>query len=155
MANHSEASRQKVVDDVAEHGWMCVHLRAEGHEGPYSYTVGLFRTYSHPELAVFGLSGEVAHQVLNNAVALIQQGHALDPSQPVSGLVEDCSCLLASVPVMELQRYFGICRSYYEGDRFAMLQIIWPTRQGQFPWDASSTAGFRAMQPIVGHLAWG
>lgn len=155
MANNAEVSRQKVIDDVAQHGWMCVHLMAEGHEGPYSYTVGLFRTYGHPELAVFGLSSEVAHQVLSIAVAAIQQGHALDPSRPASGLIEGCSCLLASVPVFEFSRYFGVCRSYYEGDRFGLLQIIWPTRQGQFPWDTGSNPVFRAMQPIVGHLAWG
>src|SRR4051794_23018469 len=58
------AYEQKVLDDIATHGWHCVHVQTRGDRGPYSYTVGLFHTYKHPELFISGLATEVSQLIL-------------------------------------------------------------------------------------------
>jgi hypothetical protein len=57
-----DQSEQKVLDDIETFGWHCVHIMAEGEFPEYSFTVGLFHTYEHPELIIFGLHSEVAHK---------------------------------------------------------------------------------------------
>jgi hypothetical protein len=39
-----DAPEQKVIDDIAKYGWHCVNIMAEGEVGPFSFTVGLFKT---------------------------------------------------------------------------------------------------------------
>jgi hypothetical protein len=55
-----DASERKVLEDIAEYGWHCVNIFAEDDLPPYSFTVGVFDTYKHPELIIFGLPREVA-----------------------------------------------------------------------------------------------
>jgi hypothetical protein len=62
--NRRRQSEQKVIDDIADFGWHCVNTLAEDEHVAYSFTVGLFQSYGHPELIIFGLPSQVAHQVL-------------------------------------------------------------------------------------------
>lgn len=115
---------QQVRDGIAEHGWLCVHIMAERGEAPYSFTVGLFQTYSHPELIIFGLASEVAHATLSRAVENIQQGQILGQGS-CSGLIDGVNCETRWVPIGQYQRYVALCRQYYAGDRFPLLEIVW------------------------------
>jgi hypothetical protein len=126
MPTSSEVSApnpQQLRDGIAEHGWLCVHIMAEQGEAPYSFTVGLFRTYSHPELIIFGLAPEVAHAMLSRAVENIQQGQLLGHG-PCSGLIDGVNCETRWVPIEQYQRYVALCRQYYAGDRFPLLEIV-------------------------------
>lgn len=123
----SHQNPQQVRDGIAEHGWLCVHIMAERGEAPYSFTVGLFRTYSHPELIVFGLSPEVAHAIFSRAVHNIQQGQHLSYG-PCPGLIDGVNCEARWVPIEQYQRYVALCRQYYAGDRFSLLEIVWAGR---------------------------
>jgi hypothetical protein len=60
-----DASEQKVVDDVAEHGCHILHVLEEGDLPPCSYSVGIYRTCGAPELIVVGLKQPVAHWAIN------------------------------------------------------------------------------------------
>lgn len=123
-SDSSSPNPQQVRDGIAQHGWICVHIMAEEGEAPYSFTVGLFRTFSHPELIVFGLSSEAAHAIFSRAVEHIQQGTDL-AHDPSPDLIEGIDCETRSVPVELYPRYVALCRQYYEGDRFPLLQIAW------------------------------
>lgn len=39
---------------------------------------------------------------------------------------------------------------YYMGDDFPMYQIVYPSKDGEFPWHPNATDAFRAFQPILG-----
>ncbi|NIK08936.1 hypothetical protein FHY11_002446 [Xanthomonas arboricola] len=60
-----DESERQLLDDVAEHGWHCIHITEEGEQVGYSFTVGLYQTFGHPELIIFGLSSMVSHQILS------------------------------------------------------------------------------------------
>jgi hypothetical protein len=84
-----DKSEQKVIDDIAEYGWHCVHVIAEGELVEYSFTVGLFKSYGHPELIIFGLPSKVSHQILAIAVEAAQAGSPLDLTQPSDALLKN------------------------------------------------------------------
>jgi len=150
-----DAAEQKVIDDVAKYGWHCVNILPEGEHGPFSFTVGLSHTYKHPELIIFGLQGDVAHQILNIAVEAIQCGHPFDPSSPTEELLEGYPCVFVAVPEAAYYENVGFCRWFYEGNDFSLCQIVWPSRDGLFPWHPAATASFRANQPVLGHAPTG
>lgn len=150
-----DASEQKVIDDIARYGWHCVNILAEDDLPGFAFTVGNFQTSKHPEFIIFGLQSEVAHQVLDLAVCGLNSGAIFDLSAPTDELLNGYSCIFVQVPVAEYREHVGYCRWYYEGDTFPLYQIVWPSKDGKFPWHADATDSFRAAQPVLGHSRQG
>jgi len=142
---------QKVIDDIAKYGWHCVNILAEGDDGPFSFTVGLLQTYKHPEFIIFGLPSKVAHQILQIAVEALQAGKPLDLMQPTEDLLHGYSCCFVKVPKSEYHEHVGFARWYYEGDAFEVYQIVFPSREGHFPWHPEASESFRSSQPVLGY----
>lgn len=145
-----DVPEQKVIDDIANFGWHCVSILAEGDEGPYSFTVGLFHTLKHPELVIFGLPSKVAHQILTIAGNAAKAGRPLDMKASTDELLEGFACCFVEVPKAAYYEHVGFARWYYQSDDFPLYQIVWPSRHGHFPWHADATPAFRATQPVLG-----
>lgn len=145
-----DADEQKVIDDIARVGWHCVSIFVEGDLPPYAFTVGLQHTFDHPELIIFGLRSETAHEVLGIVVDAIRSGTPIDMTQPTDELLENYSCVFVPVPKSAYYEHVGYCGWFYRGDDFALQQIVWPNREGQFPWHPAASAAFRATQPVLG-----
>ena len=153
--NGDDPSEQQVVDDIARVGWHCVHIMAEGERVEYSFTIGLFKTYRHPELIVFGLPSAVAHNILAVVEHEAKRGEPLDLSLPTDALLRGYSCCFAEVPVAEYHEHVGFCRWYYQGNAFPLYQIVWPSRSGLFPWHSEASPEFRSAQPVIARAAHG
>ncbi|MNL71313.1 hypothetical protein D3C87_1964450 [compost metagenome] len=54
------------------------------------------------------------------------------------------------VPQAQYRDYVGYARWYYEGNDFTLYQIVWPSRDGHFPWDTDAAAAYVAAQPLLG-----
>ena len=146
---------RKLLDDVATHGWHCVHI-LEDEDGPeYSFTVGLFHSFGHPELIIFGLSAKVAHQILEIMVDAAKAGTPIDLSKPTDELLNNYTCCFADVPHAQYHEHVGFCRWFYEGNHFPLYQIVWPSRAGLYPWHPDASAEFKAMQPVIAHAPLG
>jgi len=150
-----DESEQKVIDDIANFGWHCVHIIAEENLPEYSFTVGLFQTYKHPELIIFGLPSKISHHILGVAADAAKSDHPIDLTQPTGALIENYSCCFAQVPTSEYQEHVGYSRWYYKGNDFPLYQIVWPSRTGVFPWHPQATREFRAAQPVIAIAASG
>lgn len=150
-----DAGEQGIIDNIAKYGWHCVNILAEGNEGPYSFTVGLFHTYQHPELVIYGLKSEIAHKVLANAVEGLPSGKRLDLNTATDELLVGYSCCFIEVPKSSYHEHVGWARWYYGGNNFPQYQVIWPSRDGYFPWHPKANAEFRQVQPVIGHAPVG
>lgn len=144
-----DESEQKVIDDIANFGWHCVNIHPEGEHVGYAFTVGLFQTYGHPELIIFGLSAKVAHQILAIAVDIAKSGAPIDPTQPTDALLNDYLCWFVEVPLSQYYEHVGYCRWYYQGNGFPLYQVVWPSHDGMYPWHEHASPGFRAAQPVI------
>jgi hypothetical protein len=150
-----DKSEQKVVDDVATYGWHCVNIHPEGPHVGYAFTVGLFHSYGHPELIIFGLPGKVAHQILAIAADAAKAGAPIDLSRPTDALLNDYVCFFGEVPTSEYHEHVGYCRWYYQGNDFPLYQVVWPSRAGIYPWEEEATPEFRAAQPVIARAPGG
>lgn len=145
-----DASERKLISDVKKFGWSCVGIAPEGKSGPFAFTVGLEQTYGHPELAIFGLSREVAHHIFANAVHLIKKGRKFAAGTTTGELLERFDCEMVEVPKAAYREYFGFANWFYEGDGYRMAQIAWPDKGGLFPWQPGVNPHVHAMQPVIG-----
>ena len=145
----TDDSEQKVLDDIARFGWHCVNILPEGEAVRYSFTVGLFHSYRHPELIIYGLKPQIAHGILCRAVEGLPD-RRLDLSRPTDDLAEGYPCAFVEVPESRYYETVGFARWYYLGNDFPLYQIVWPSRVGLFPWDPHAPAEFKAAQPVLG-----
>jgi hypothetical protein len=145
----ADESEKKVLSDIAAFGWHCVQIFAEENQPEYSFTVGLFESFDHPELVIFGLKAPIAHRILCIAVNAARAGAPLDLTQCTDALLEGYSCCFVEVPQREYGSYVGFAQWYYQGNGFPLYQVVWPSRTGLFPWHPEATQEFRAAQPVI------
>ena len=141
----TDDGERKVLDDIAKYGWHCLSILEEDGEPPWAFTIGLFQTWEHPELIIFGLKNNVAHQILSIVARGLAENRRIDLSRPSNDLLQS-----GEVPQSEYREHVGFARWYYEGNNFPLYQVVWPSREGHFPWNAKAPEGFRLWQPVLG-----
>ncbi|GEP43479.1 DUF4262 domain-containing protein [Brevifollis gellanilyticus] len=134
---------------IAQHGFSTVSVK--GKTCSYSYTVGLFKSYGHPEMLVFGLPPSTAHGVLSDMAHQAREGAPFDMSKPTDRLFADCDAFFVRVPEEEFQDYVLSAIRFNDGEEFPVFQVVWPSgKDGCYPWDADVDPEFVALQPILG-----
>jgi hypothetical protein len=146
----TDPGERKVLDDIAKYGWHCVNILQDGDEPPWSFTIGLFETWKNPELIVFGLKSGVAHTILNIVAQDLAAGRKPDLSLPTDDLLNGYSCRFVEVPKSQYHEHVGFGRWYYQGNKFPLFQIVWPSKDGYFPWEACASDSFKQWQPLLG-----
>ncbi len=144
---------RQLLDDVDEYGVHIVHITADDKGPAYSFTVGMFENFAQPELIVFGLEEEVAHELLNAAADEADAGHQYLDGSKLDGLLVDYPVRFVTVPKTCYAEHLGLAVWAYEGDSFPCVQMVWPDKQGRWPWDAGVREGFAASQPVLGRKA--
>jgi hypothetical protein len=130
-----DESEQKVLDDIREFGQHVLAV-AEDDEGPgFIYSIGLFENYAHPEIIIIGLRQELAHLLINNIAFDIKEGKTFTPGEFHEGVLDDFLCYFAAVHPEHYRDFVGWARWYYGGDDFPLVQCIYPTTNGVFPWE--------------------
>jgi hypothetical protein len=144
-----EDRERKLVSDIEEVGWHVIIIPEE-EEGPsFAYRIGLFRTFGHPEIIIFGLDLDVMHQIINLIGEEVRQGRRFADDQAASGILEGYNVRFLNVVRRHYPEYFGYAHWYYKGDDFPALQCLWPDKQGRFPTDSDFAEPLRARQPLL------
>ncbi len=47
------------------------------------------------------------------------------------------------------EEYLGVCLWLYKSSEFEVLQILYPDKQGVWPWSDDASLEFRAWQPFL------
>ncbi len=78
LARTKDESERKTIEDIRRTGVHLMHIfDAEGKEPEFSYSVGLWHTYHHPEIIIVGLKEDLRHILLNNLNYEIGKGRVL------------------------------------------------------------------------------
>lgn len=102
-----DKSEGKVLDDVAKYGWHMITVPDEDERPGFTYTIGLFKSFGHPELIVFGLPSAVMPRILNTATALIKDGHVFEDGGQTGDILEGYECAFRSVNREHYRDYLG------------------------------------------------
>jgi hypothetical protein len=144
------ADFQIAESQIREHGWTKAYWRNDPGDprSPIQYTVsiGLPEAFGLPELVMFGQKEVTIEGVFANVVNFLRTSH------PWTGAPLRLTGVLNEVPV-ELRRvvpeHYSIAdinaafRTATGRAPFSDLaQIIWPSPEGQFPWDPGAAGLF-------------
>jgi hypothetical protein len=147
---------QKIIDNVAEHGWFCVSVF--GNPDPtFSYTVGLWETLGTPELIIFGQPLKLMHSMLWTAFRQIKAGKTrVRDGERWSGLIDGFDCISRPVHESQIVRdHFNSAIWYHgytggDGKPLSAFQLFWPgVKDGLFPWEKNCGEAVRELQPLL------
>ncbi len=142
------------VDNVRKHGWMCMSIAADA-EGPrFAYTTGFWLNLNFPEIITFSLGGGSAHDTLWHVFREIKCGRRFKIREPAADVFVNLNAFLLPVPTRQFEQYLGWSRWFYGGDAFQCVQLVWPDRNGNFPWQAGFVDDTGIAQPDLTGAHW-
>ena len=150
MPTPTSSLDRDVIARVERYGWYVIKVLGGDAEPPFAYTVGLSQSFGHPEAIVVGLSGDVAHAILNLLGSRIEEGEVFGENQQVEDLIDGYPAALRAVSAPNKVSYLTYA-SWYNDDRdYPAFQLVYPDEAGQWPGDPSTSALFRSRQPLLG-----
>lgn len=150
----TDEHEEKAIANIKDHG---VHILnvfdPKGEDPKFNYSVGLWHSYQHPEVLIFGLDAGVSTQLINDIASKCRN----DDKIPSSGTVSDeyvhgFDVHFLEVPKSEYKNYFGWARWLYGGDNFPVLQMVFPDKYGNWPWSNEVSDDFKWFQPVLGEI---
>jgi hypothetical protein len=143
-----DASDLRLMADVAQHGYHVVSGASNGDEPAFAFSVGMFRTFDHAEVAMFGLTPDALQTAVRRIGERIRAGERFDEEDVHEGLVEGRTVAFRRIVPRHYAARLGHAVWYHGGARFPALQAIW-TEDGMFPWDRWYPRALRATQPVL------
>jgi len=148
-ARHAADSR--MFSNIREFGCSIINVAGDGRPD-FSYSIGLYASFGHPEILVVGLDSERAMSLINLAGERIAEGTAFEDGAVSDHLVRALAVAFVAVDRAHYADRVGIARWFYGAlgpDAFPVLQLVWPDRNGLFPWAQDFDPALRAMQPVL------
>ncbi len=142
-------AEERCVEDIRKHGTHVLRVFGDDQWPEFTYTIGLFENFAHPELIVFGLPGARAHPILNLARDLIRDGARFERDVLASEVLEGYPVTFRDVPPHHRVAHFGWAEWFYGEREYSCLQMVYPSKLGPWPWDPEASPEFRANQPIL------
>ncbi|MER9443834.1 DUF4262 domain-containing protein [Mesorhizobium sp. M0340] len=139
----------KTLADIEEYGCHILYVLEEGEHPPFSYSVGIEHNFNAPELVVVGLKPELSQSVINQYCRRVCNGEIFRIGRRSSGFIGGFDCQFGSVHVEHYPEHFGWDIWFYDGLGFRVMQLIYPTTEGIWPWDTEASEWFRKRQPLL------
>jgi len=149
MESSMDEHEQKALNNIDEFGCHVINVM-EGDEKPsFTYSIGINKEQNNPDLIVVGLKKELAHFIVNEYKDRLLAGESFEVGEFYSDFLGDFDVCFIEVDKSHYKEHFGWGLWLHNGDSFKMLQLIWPTTDGQWPWDADKSDYYKWAQPIL------
>lgn len=143
------AAQQVVSAAISQRGWHLVSVGESSHRPPFAYTIGLHRTYKHPEVLILGLPAELSKSLLEMIAVKVSSGTEYSARGSYSDVLQGYACRFRPIASEAFRAFLGSASDYYRTTDFPALQCIWPDSNGKFPWDTSYNALLQWKQPLL------
>lgn len=144
-----DAGDLRLMADVAQSGFHGVLVAGEGEGGGHAYSVGLFRSWDHPEAAIFGLPPAQLEAALSRLGARVRGGERFEHGDVADGVLEGRALAFRRIVPRHYPAFLAHAVWYHDGARFPALQGVWADEAGRFPWDRWFRRELRDAQPVL------
>jgi hypothetical protein len=149
-----DSAERSFVASIREHGWFGSAVMPDTAGPSFSFTTGFWVNAQKPELIVFGMRNEIAHQIFWDLFRDAQAGKDLPVGVRTGEVFSNFAAYVFPVARRHYPLYFGWSRWFYAGDDFPCLQIVWPDRGRLFPWEAGFDPALAGNQIDLTEYGW-
>ncbi len=132
---HDKEAKQAIIDNIEKYGCHLSLIEADNYLPAFVYSIGLFKSYKHPEIICFGLKTDVMGSIINNVKDSIKEGEIFEPYKLYTRFLQDYDIQFIPVDKKFYPNYLGYAGWFYGDFDFPVLQLIWPDKEHKFPWD--------------------
>ena len=145
---------QNFVGKIRAHGWFGTHVMP-GSEAPgFVYTTGLWLKFRFPEVILFSMRRETAHDTFWTIYRELEAGRRPAIGEPTGAIFQNVAAVFLPVSLPQYPNYLGWSRWFYGNDEFECLQLVYPDRDGHFSWATEASNDARAAQPDLTDGNW-
>lgn len=149
-----DRSEREFVAKVRESGFFSTSVVGDD-EGPgFSFTTGFWVSARQPELIMFSVKHEIAHDVFWDLFRDAKAKKAIPLGRKTDQLFANLPAYAFPVAKRFYADHLGRSRWFYGGDGFPCIQIVWPDREGVFPWEPGFDPEFADDQPDLTENGW-
>ena len=137
-------------EDIERDGWHLVLEAGENSPGVL-YSVGLWKTYQHPEVFV-SATGTDPRGLANSVSRLIRQiaeGQTLKEESELPNAFGSLPGAVRPVQSMWVPTFLKLASEFYGSSEFPVLQVFWPDAEGVFPWQRGFDPRLFPRQPLL------
>ncbi len=144
---NSSSSGDLVQGNIDRFGCHVIHVlpTAQNPHLRWAYTVGIERSGA-PDCIVIGLEHQLAHSIVNDYCVRVRGGEPFPPLARKAGFLAGFDCEVREVLQRHYDGYVGQALRYYGGPTFRLIQIVYPTTDGIWPWDDDDSSSW---QPLL------
>ncbi len=146
---------RKLLSDINSLGWHVINI-FEDETGPaFSFSVGFYLSFGAPEVLIMGLKHSIAHHLINLIGLRLKNGKRYREYERASDLAEGFDCTFVSIGLEHYEEYLGYANWFYRSlnQPYPATQLIWPDKQGKFPWEAGYDERFLELQRLLSDLS--
>lgn len=143
-------TERQILADVEENGLHVVHVEEADEQPGHSYSVGLWESFGQPEVLVVGLDPAVAADLLEAIADANDGGETFAPGTRHAGLLQGYQVRFLPLPPAAVAEHLGVAVWAHDGAPFQAVQLVYPDKQGRWPWDPAAREAFRDNQPVYG-----
>lgn len=145
------ANDLRVAEDIRRYGCHIVSVfEPEERHPPFSYSIGIQETTSCPEAIVIGLSHKLGASMINEYLGQLRRGVRFVRGTPYEGFLEGFRIYVEPAKASGLTEYTLGCDRYYKGEKYAVVQLVWPSTAGVWPWQRWASEWLQHNQPMLG-----
>ena len=145
------ASDRRVANHVRKYGCHVVSVFDPEDKLPtFSYSIGIQATMGVPEAIVIGLSPDLGHFLIYEYNDQVRQGVKFERGVPYADFLEGFNIYVEPAQPKLLTEYTLGCSRFYKGEAYSVVQLIYPTTSGVWPWQDGASKKFKALQPLLG-----
>ena len=148
--NHNQAAEKRIIHDVEKYGFHLALINGDGYLPAFVYSIGLFKTYQHPEIITFGLKAEVMNHLISNIKEEIKKGTKFLTGIDYNGYLSNYPIRFIEVKKEHYPDYLGYCGWFYDRTfNFPTYQLVWTDKEGNYPWEENFFEDWKFKQPIL------
>ena len=142
---------RRIAANIAEFGCHVVSVFSPDEKDPsYSYSIGIQATSGAPEAIVFGVEPDLGHFMINEYNRQIQEGAKFQRGVRYAGFLEGFNIYVEPAEPGAVSEYTLGCTRYYKGTTYFVVQLIYPSTSGVWPWHKAAPKWFKSSQPLLG-----
>ena len=141
-------SDKQTLDNIEEYGCHVLGI-LEDDDPAFTYSVGIYEKQQQAEVIVVGLNNSLAHSMVNKYNLRIKQGELFEFGKFYSDFLSGFDVCFIDVAEKYHNEYSLACNTHYGEGEYKLVQMIWPTTDGQWPWDKDTSEFYQWAQPIL------
>jgi hypothetical protein len=148
--DHNEQAEKAILHNVKTYGFHIAFIEADDYLPAFAYTIGLYKTYNHPEIILFGLKQEVMNGLLNGIGDDIKEGTIYNTNENYKDLINNYPIQFIEVDKEHYADYVGYCAWFNNSSfDFPLYQMVWTDKQSRFPWEDDFFKDWKFKQPLL------